>query len=155
MAAQVELPADLAQDLVEVAAPRARGIETHSCEAITHGLGDAERFELLVGKRVDEGDTWYAGVDDLIERLGRCDRVAHDQDQRVRDGARRLRAQQFGARHHGYAIAASQVRGPLDHRGQRGVHPPCAEADHSLVGAGRLAAAGRAGGDAAGLADEA
>src|SRR5438093_1730870 len=154
VAAQVELPANLFDNAVKVAATRRRRVQADGVEILTEGLGDTDRLELLVLQRVDERDTANLRVDDRIEGPQGLHRVADHEDERVRDRPHGIGLDQLGGLRHRDAVTSTDERVALDHRRQRRVHAPRPEGDH-LALARRLLAARRLCGDARRLAEEA
>src|SRR6266571_1235918 len=154
IAADIELPPHFLDDAEEVAAPGRRRIEADGVEIAPEGLGNADGLELLVLQRVDEGHPADLGVDDLVERAERLHRVTDHQHQRVRDRPHRIGVDELGRLGHGHAVAAADEGVALDHGRDGRMHAAGAERDH-LPLTRRLLAAGRLGGDAGGLADQA
>src|SRR5581483_5602684 len=152
-AAEVELPAHLLEDAVEVAPPRRRRVEPDRVEIAPEGLGDPDGLELLVLQGVDQRDPPHLGIHHRVERPERLHGVADHQHERVRDRAHRVGVDQLRRLRHRDAVAAAHERVPLDHRREPRVHPPGPEAD-DLALPGRLLAPRRLGRDPGGLAEQ-
>src|SRR3989475_7055445 len=152
--AQLELPPDFFEDAIEVAASRRGRVQPDRVEVLAERLGDADRLELLVLQRVDEGDATHLRVDDRVERPERFHRVADHEDQRVRNRPHGIGVDQLGRLRHRDAVAPADERVALDHRRQRRMHATRAEGDH-LPLTRRLLAARRLRGDTGRLGQEA
>ena len=104
-------------------------VQPHTPQAITQRVRNSQRFLRLVLERVDQGDAWHLGVDVTVEGLQRADRVAEDQDQRVRHGAGWRESRQPRPGRGGCADAAADHAGIVHLIGNRRMHVACSEAD--------------------------
>jgi hypothetical protein len=106
VAAEVQLPAHLVEDAVEVASPRRRRVQPDRVEVLAERLGDADGLELLVLEGVDEGHAPDLRVHHGVERAQGLHGVADHEDQCVGDGAHRIGVDQLGRLGHRDAVAA-------------------------------------------------
>ena len=132
--------------------PRSDGrVEADAVQPVAERVRDPQRLLGLVLERVDEDDPRHLRPEVPVERQGRLDGVAEDQDQRVGHRAGRRQAGQPGTGRRRRADAAADDRGVVEDVGDVRVDVPGAEADDRIrrgdldALAGRRRPAGRLG----------
>src|SRR3989440_6363213 len=151
VAAEVELPADLPHDRMEVAAAGGRGVEAPSRE-IRDRLHGEESFRFFVVVRVDQGDARDLRLEVFVDRRERLPRTAHHDHQGVGHCPHRGRPEQFGSKRRRDRVDSGDVHGSLDEGRDPRMHAPDPEGEDLLVSR-ELPDPGGLRGDAARLTD--
>ena len=107
-------------------------VETNAVQPIAERVGDAQRLLGLVVERVDEDDARHVRGHVAVERLGRLDRVAKDEHERVRHRAGWGEAGEARARGRRCADAAADDRRVVERVGHLGMDVARAERDDRL-----------------------
>ena len=94
----VEPGPDLVDELGRDPAALGRRVEPDAVQPVAERVGDPQRLLRLVLERVDQDDPRHVRRHVPVEREGRLDRVAEDQDQRMGHRPGRGQAGQPGAR---------------------------------------------------------
>ena len=143
----VEPSAALADELRRDAAALGGSVEADAVQPIAERARDAQRLLCLVAERVDEDDARHVRRHVAVKRLGRADRVAKDEHQRVGHRAGRCEAGQARAGRRRGADTAADDRGVVERVGHVRMDVARAERDDRLR-RGRVDAFARGGGPA-------